>query len=81
MKYIVELFDGRTIRGLRMDKKQMSELLARVDQLDPALGVIVLDITPESHWTKGKRQVETGHPMVLAGVDRDRHTSVDRMMV
>ena len=80
MIYIVELFDGRTIRGLRMEKRQMSELLSRVDQMDPALGVIVLDITPETQWSSRKRDLES-HPAVFAGSDRERHTRLDRIMV
>lgn len=77
MKYIVELFDGRNIRGLRMNKQQLSELMARVKEIDPALGVVILDIRSEDQW-RAEKQTATTHPAVYA--DRERHMRLDRIM-
>ena len=80
MKHIVEFFDGRKIRGLLVDQNSLSDFISRVEKLDPALGAIVLDITPESGWQAKKRQNSsrwTGGP----GIDPQRHRRVDQFIV
>lgn len=79
MKYIVELFDGRQIRGLLMGKQQIAELMAKLEQLDPSMGVVVLDITPESLWRAGKRE-EQNRMRAAPYMDLERTLPLDRMM-
>ncbi|MBF0342277.1 MAG: hypothetical protein HQL95_15130 [Magnetococcales bacterium] len=79
MKYVVELFDGRRIRGLLMDQQRKTELLAELERLDPALGIVVLDITPEHLWKAGKRAEETRKRSV-PWMDPVRTVPLDRMM-
>ena len=82
MKYVVELFDGRSVRGMLVAQDQLSNLLSSLDQLDPALGVIVLDVTPEHTWRANQEQsgpVPTLSPVET--IDMSRRTPVDQMMV
>ncbi|MBF0417762.1 MAG: hypothetical protein HQL86_05875 [Magnetococcales bacterium] len=79
MKYVVELFDGRRIRGLLMDRQHKDDLLAALDHLDPALGVVVLEITPEPLW-KTEREVELSRRRTVGWMDPARTVPVDRMM-
>ncbi|MBF0614076.1 MAG: hypothetical protein G8237_09790 [Magnetococcales bacterium] len=80
MKYVVELFDGRRVRGLLMDQQRKTELLARLEQLDPALGVVVLDITPESLWRGGRRADGVRRRASAPNVDRVRTLPLERIM-
>ncbi|MBF0271109.1 MAG: hypothetical protein HQL98_03385 [Magnetococcales bacterium] len=79
MKYVVELFDGTRVRGLLLDQKHKTQLLAALEQLDPALGVVVLDITPEHLWKASKR-AEQQRKRTVPWMDRDRTLPLDRMM-
>ncbi len=79
MKYIVELFDGREIRGLLMGKQQVAELMSKLEQLDPAMGVVVLDITPEHLWKSDKRAAQN-RKRAVPFMDFDRTLPLDRMM-
>lgn len=79
MKYVVELFDGKRIRGLLMDQQRKTELLAKLEQLDPTRGVVVLDIVPEHLWKSGRR-AEAQRKRTLPWMDRDRTVPLDRMM-
>ncbi|MBF0212738.1 MAG: hypothetical protein HQM00_04130 [Magnetococcales bacterium] len=79
MKYVVELFDGKRVRGLLMDQKDKTELLAALELLDPTLGVVVLDITPEHLWKSGKR-AEQQRKRTAPWMDRARTVPLDRMM-
>ncbi|MBF0446804.1 MAG: hypothetical protein HQL67_01240 [Magnetococcales bacterium] len=82
MKYVVELFDGRSVRGMLVAQEQLSNLLSSLDQLDPTLGVIVLDVTPENTWRANQ---ESSHltPILTTpeSIDKYRRTPVDQMMV
>ncbi len=84
MKYVVELFDGRSVRGMLVAQEQLASLLSSLDKLDPALGVIVLDVTPEHTW-RANRKEDDSEPVssvgVLEGIDVKRRTPVDQLMV
>ena len=80
MKHIVEFFDGRKIRGLLVDQHSLSDFLSRVEKLDPALGAIVLDITPEKSWQANKRQSSSQWGQ-SSGIDPQRHRRVDQFIV
>ena len=80
MKHIVEFFDGRKIRGLLVDEQHLSGFLSRVENLDPSLGAIVLDIMPEKTWLAKKNQTrsrESSH----ADIDHERRIRVDQCLV
>ncbi|MBF0428919.1 MAG: hypothetical protein HQL94_08360 [Magnetococcales bacterium] len=79
MKYVVELFDGRRIRGLLMSKQQKEELMNKLDQLDPTLGVVVLDVTPEHLWKAGKH-ADANRRRATPWMDLERTLPLDRMM-
>ncbi|MBF0127107.1 MAG: hypothetical protein HQM02_07835 [Magnetococcales bacterium] len=79
MKYVVEMFDGRKIRGLLMGKQQMTELMAKLEQLDPALGVVVLDVSPEPLWKAAKR-AEQERKREYPCMDFQRTLPLDRIM-
>ncbi|GAB0058179.1 hypothetical protein SIID45300_02523 [Candidatus Magnetaquicoccaceae bacterium FCR-1] len=79
MKYVVELFDGKRIRGLLMDRQRKDELLAALDHIDPALGMVVLEITPQPLW-KAEREVEQSRRRTIGWMDPARTVPVDRMM-
>jgi|SaaInl4_135m_RNA_FD_contig_21_786143_length_350_multi_4_in_0_out_0_1 hypothetical protein len=85
MKYVVELFDGRSVRGMLVAQDQLANLLSSLDQLDPALGVIVLDVTPEHTWRANQEDDFAGESMptfgAIDGIDQNRGTPVDQMMV
>ncbi|MEO5333500.1 MAG: hypothetical protein H7839_15920 [Magnetococcus sp. YQC-5] len=79
MKYVVELFDGKKIRGLLMSKPQINELMAKMEQLDPALGVVILDMTPEHLWKAAKR-MEQNRKRSYPCMDLHRTMPLDRLM-
>ncbi|MBF0455434.1 MAG: hypothetical protein HQL72_11540 [Magnetococcales bacterium] len=82
MKYVVELFDGRSVRGILVAQDQLANLLSSLDQLDPALGVIVLDVTPEHTWRSNQKQSDTSPPLsTMEKVDKHRATPVDQLMM
>jgi hypothetical protein len=83
MKYVVELFDGRSVRGMLVAQDQLADLLSSLDQLDPALGVIILDVTPEHTWrsNQGKDSDLTPDLCAFENIDPSRRTPVDQMMV
>lgn len=83
MKYVVELFDGRSVRGMLVAQDQLANLLSSLDELDPALGVIVLDVTPEHTWRANQNTMSgPSTPLnALDGIDLTRRTPVDQMMV
>lgn len=83
MKYIVELFDGRSVRGMLVAQDQLANLLSSLDQLDPALGVIVLDVTPEQTWRakQNKKAASSTSMNPMDSIDMSRRTPVDQMMM
>jgi small nuclear ribonucleoprotein (snRNP)-like protein len=84
MKYVVELFDGRSVRGMLVAQDQLANLLSSLDQLDPSLGVIVLDVTPEHTWRANQEAEAEPTPTTLStfeNIDSSRQTPVDQMMV
>ena len=80
MKHVVEYFDGRDIRGLLIDKKYLSGFLSRVENLDPALGAVVLEITPERIWHANRRR-NRAQWSPQSGIDRERQIRVDQFLV
>jgi small nuclear ribonucleoprotein (snRNP)-like protein len=83
MKYVVELFDGRSVRGMLVAQDQLANLLSSLDQLDPSLGVIVLDVTPEHTWRANQETEAEPMPALSTyeNIDSSRRTPVDQMMV
>ncbi|MBF0109224.1 MAG: hypothetical protein HQL76_08620 [Magnetococcales bacterium] len=82
MKYVVELFDGRVIRGLLVEKNQLHDLLTRLDRLDPMLGVVVLDVASEHAWHQRRHQAKQAGPRTNRHeVEYERFAPVDRIMV
>ncbi|MBF0140697.1 MAG: hypothetical protein HQL74_10510 [Magnetococcales bacterium] len=83
MKYVVELFDGRVIRGLLVEKHQLHDLLTRLDRLDPMLGVVVLDVASEHAWHQRRHQAQQSTPPSRrrSEVDYERFAPIDRIMV
>ncbi|MEO5345444.1 MAG: hypothetical protein H7834_03580 [Magnetococcus sp. YQC-9] len=79
MKYVVELFDGRQVRGLLMEQQRKDELLAVLERVDPALGVIVLSVTPEPLW-RVEQQAKHQRRRTFPWMDPARTVPVDRMM-
>lgn len=80
MRHVVEFFDGKTVRGLLLDEKYLAGFIARVEQLDPALGAVILDITSESRW-RNRAQKQRSHWHTRFGIDRARCTRVDQALV
>lgn len=80
MKYVVELFDGKNIRGLLMNKTQIEELQAKLDEMDPAMGVVILNMTPETLWRAHKR-AEQNRRRAYPAMDMSRTMPLDRIMV
>jgi small nuclear ribonucleoprotein (snRNP)-like protein len=84
MKYVVELFDGRSVRGMLVAQDQLANLLSSLDKLDPALGVIVLDVTPEHTWLANQQEDKPELMPALSAlenIDASRRTPVDQMMM
>ncbi|HIJ83808.1 MAG: hypothetical protein HW380_1255 [Magnetococcales bacterium] len=82
MRYVVELFDGRVIRGLLVEKPQLHDLLTRLDQLDPMLGVVVLDVASEHAWHQRRHLAQQPSSRnSRREVEYERFAPVDRIMV
>lgn len=80
MKHVVEFFDGRKVRGLLVDQKSLSGFLSKVENLDPTLGAIVLDVTPEQKWLSRKQRSRSSWAFPPK-VDRERRTRVDQFLI
>lgn len=80
MKHIVEFFDGRKIRGVLVEQNQLSSFLSKLNNLDPSLGAIVLDISPESSRQTKKRQqrIKYGPSSII---NPERTARVDQFLV
>lgn len=80
MKHVVEFFDGRKIRGLLVEQNHLSGFLSRVENLDPSLGAVILDVTPENKW-RTKKRLSEGQWQSHADIDRERRIRVDQFLV
>ena len=82
MRYVVELFDGRVIRGLLVERNQLHGLLTRLDRLDPMLGVVVLDVASEHAWHQRRHLAQQSSSRASRReVEYERFAPVDRIMV